>query len=84
MLETGLQDRVCLVTGAVKGIGRACAEILGEQGARLVLCDIDAAVLVVERDLSRGGGATWPDSPPCGSARPQRYSSSEATTRPRS
>jgi 3-oxoacyl-[acyl-carrier protein] reductase len=42
MLETGLSDRVCLVTGAAKGIGRACADILAGEGAVLALCDNDA------------------------------------------
>ena len=38
MLETGLRDKVCLVTGAAKGIGRATAELLSGEGAQLVLC----------------------------------------------
>jgi 3-oxoacyl-[acyl-carrier protein] reductase len=41
MLETGLGGRVCLVTGAASGIGLACAELLGGEGARLVLADRD-------------------------------------------
>ena len=45
MLDTGLQGRVCLVTGAAKGIGRATAEMLAAEGARLVLCDNDATAL---------------------------------------
>jgi NAD(P)-dependent dehydrogenase (short-subunit alcohol dehydrogenase family) len=61
MLDTGLAGRVCLVTGAAKGIGRACAAILAAQDAVLVLCDNDAAgldaveldVLKVVADLSR-------------------------------
>jgi NAD(P)-dependent dehydrogenase (short-subunit alcohol dehydrogenase family) len=51
MLETGLSERVCLVTGAAKGIGRACADILAGEGATLALCDNDAAGLeAVELD----------------------------------
>lgn len=38
-----LNDRVALVTGAAKGIGRRTAERLHEAGARIVLCDIDEA-----------------------------------------
>jgi 3-oxoacyl-[acyl-carrier protein] reductase len=41
MLETGLQGRVCLVTGAAKGIGLATARLLAGEGARLALVDND-------------------------------------------
>lgn len=40
MLETGLNGRVCLVTGAAGDIGRACAELLAGEGAHLVLTDV--------------------------------------------
>ena len=39
MLESGLADRVCLVTGAAAGIGLATAELLAGEGARLALVD---------------------------------------------
>jgi NAD(P)-dependent dehydrogenase (short-subunit alcohol dehydrogenase family) len=42
MLDTGLSGRVCLVTGAAKGIGHAAAQILAGEGADLALCDNDA------------------------------------------
>ena len=45
MLETGLEGRICLVTGAAKGIGLATAELLAAEGAQLVLCDNNAAAL---------------------------------------
>jgi NAD(P)-dependent dehydrogenase (short-subunit alcohol dehydrogenase family) len=40
-----LQDRLCLVTGAGSGIGRATALAAGAAGARLVLTDVNAAAL---------------------------------------
>ena len=40
-----LQDRVALVTGAARGIGLAAARRLAQEGARVLLSDIDAAEL---------------------------------------
>ena len=41
-MQTSLQNRVAVVSGAGAGIGRAIAGHLSENGARLVVCDIDA------------------------------------------
>ena len=40
-MDLGLSDRVYIVTGASRGLGRACAEVLAAEGARLVLCARD-------------------------------------------
>lgn len=38
-----LEGKVGLVTGAGRGLGRACANLLAREGARVVVSDIDAA-----------------------------------------
>lgn len=39
----GLQDKVCIITGAANGIGEACARLFADQGARVVLTDLQRA-----------------------------------------
>ena len=41
-----LKDKVAIVTGAARGIGRATAERLIEEGAKILICDIDEAQLM--------------------------------------
>ena len=43
MTARDLDGRVAIVTGAAMGIGRACAMRMAQQGARVVLADIDEA-----------------------------------------
>ena len=40
-----LKDKVAIVTGAARGIGRATAERLIEEGAKILICDIDEVQL---------------------------------------
>lgn len=41
-----LKDKVAIVTGAARGIGRATAERFIEEGAKILICDIDEAQLM--------------------------------------
>lgn len=50
-------NKVALVTGAAKGIGRASALLLAREGARVVLTDLDEARgTAVATEIARAGG----------------------------
>jgi 3-oxoacyl-[acyl-carrier protein] reductase len=38
---TVLEDKVAIVTGSARGIGRATAELLAQQGAKVLINDLD-------------------------------------------
>ncbi len=50
-----LQDKVCVVTGAAKSIGYAVAEKFAQQGAKVVLIDIDPLVMESAKALTGKG-----------------------------
>ena len=54
-----LQDKVCIITGAGSGIGRASAEMFAREGAIVVVADIraDAGQQVVDGIAAAGGRA---------------------------
>lgn len=52
-----IQGKVCVVTGAAKSIGFAIAQKYAEQGAKVVLIDIDPLVLESAKSLSDKGYA---------------------------
>ena len=40
-----LEGKIAVITGAARGIGRACAERLLAEGAKVVIADVDGARL---------------------------------------
>ena len=79
-MDLELRDKVAIVGGASKGLGRACAEVLAQEGAHVAICsrskdDLEKAaseiraasgreVLVFSGDLSYGQHHTVQASPP--------------------
>ncbi len=52
-----LQNKVCVITGAALGIGRASAKLMAAQGAKVVVTDIDpAGAETVAAAIRDGGG----------------------------
>ena len=52
-----VQGRVALITGAAKGIGWGCAQVLGMAGAAVALVDIDANGVESAAQQLRGYGS---------------------------
>lgn len=55
-MSADLKDRVAIVTGAARGIGRAIAATLGHAGARVALVDVDSAAAARARDALAAEG----------------------------
>lgn len=52
-----VKDKVCVVTGAAKGIGESAARLLAREGGRIVLTDVDeAGCRAVAADIVAAGG----------------------------
>ena len=56
-----LDGKVAVVTGAAQGLGRACAECMAAEGAKVVVSDVnaDAGADVVEAIRAAGGDAAF-------------------------
>jgi 3-oxoacyl-[acyl-carrier protein] reductase len=55
-LQDEFADRVAVVTGAGRGLGKAVAALLGARGAKVILLDIDKAALKATAQELRGKG----------------------------
>lgn len=58
-MDLGLKDKVAIVAASSKGLGRACAEELAAEGARVVMCARGEEALMAARDwiVAQGGEA---------------------------
>jgi NAD(P)-dependent dehydrogenase (short-subunit alcohol dehydrogenase family) len=62
-MDLGLQGKKVILTGATRGIGRACAELFATEGADIALCARSAdEVETAVRELSRRGGRVLGES----------------------
>src|SRR5213083_1222136 len=57
-MDLELQDKVAIVGGASKGLGRACAQVLAEEGVRVAVCsrsrdDLEKAAQEIRGDTGR-------------------------------
>jgi 3-oxoacyl-[acyl-carrier protein] reductase len=67
LMDLGLDGRICVVTGATRGIGAATARMLAQEGARVLSVARDGAELELdvtdpdagERVLAACGGTPW-------------------------
>ncbi len=58
-----LKDKVAIVTGAARGIGEAIAYRFAEEGAKVMLCDLDASALHEVESAVRQRGGTCTSAP---------------------
>jgi len=57
-MDLELKDKVAIVGGASKGLGRACAEVLAEEGAKVAVCSRNQADLEKAAQEIRDGSGT--------------------------
>ncbi len=57
-MDTGINNRVALLCGASRGIGLACAQVLAQEGARVILVARSKEALSREVGIIRDSGGT--------------------------
>ncbi len=60
-MDLELRDKVAIVGGASKGLGRACAEVLAQEGAQVAVCsrskdDLEKAASEIRALVNNSGG----------------------------
>ena len=60
-MDLGLKGRVAIIGGGSKGLGRACADSLAQEGADLVICSRNSQELgqAAGRSAKRLGSRCW-------------------------
>ena len=58
-----LTEQVAIVTGSAQGIGRAIAEVLHQEGATVVIADINAEAAEAAAAELRADGRTQSEQP---------------------
>jgi len=56
----GLENKVAIVTGAARGIGKAIAQKLSREGATVVICDLMEEISATAEELSSEGATVLP------------------------
>ena len=56
-MEKLLEKKTAIITGAANGVGQIISQKFSEEGANLILADMDESNLKKEADLIRKGGS---------------------------